>query len=714
MDPAARREAILAKKEKLAELKRTRALRQQELQNSRQASGEHADLIQPTPNRAARQRDIDDILTSVLGESRSSSVGPRETASPRGGSRSRPGSVVSSRPFSDDRLVSTPRLSSGSDEPQSQAGASVQSESTYVASGTQTLSVAPLHTVYEDPGDAAPAPEIVTYSKAVQTVDDWEPQRRHNEPDSDDEDWLGDGRSPRRRRQKDRLEQIRQELRKEIEEEVKSAVKPADEAAADAKQLERFPARTLSTDELEAVSGSRDFQDFIDQSTKVIERALDEQYDLLIDYTQGKGDLDEDDEGYGAGRVKKGRRVKEVAQYWDERWSKKRMISDLGFSPKYPELLLAAYTKNPSAPHDPSGLLQIWNAHMPSRPEYTFHASSDILTAKFSPFHPSIIVGGCYSGQVLLWDTRSKSTAPVQKTPLTGAGHTHPIYSLDIVGTQNANNIISCSTDGVVCSWSIDMLAQPQEYLELLAPSPSKTEDIAPLCIAFPQADPTYFLAGTEEGTVYACHRYERAGAKAGVDARVRYTGHAAPVMSLDFHPARGPVDLGDLVLSASMDWSVKLWRVRPPAALGTAVTGGNSVQGPVMEFPREDLVFDAKWSPVRPGVFAAVDGAGTLEVWDVNVDIEVPVASVKPSERAGGSAAWLKRSLNRCAWERNEGKKIAVGGLDGVVTVFEVGSELGGTETSKVEEWTQVKKVIGRAEAQIGARAAVNGRSGL
>ena len=88
---------------------------------------------------------------------------------------------------------------------------------------------------------------------------------------------------------------------------------------------------------------------------------------------------------------------------------------------------------------------------------------------------------------------------------------------------------------------------------------------------------------------------------------------------------------------------------------------------------------------------------------------MEVPVAEVIPSERSGHS--WAKRSLNRCAWEPNEGKKIAVGGLDGVVTIFEVGNELGGLEGNKNEAWSQVKKVVGRAEAQVGARATVNGR---
>lgn len=38
----------------------------------------------------------------------------------------------------------------------------------------------------------------------------------------------------------------------------------------------------------------------------------------------------------------------------------------------------------------------------------------------------------------------------------------HPVYCVNVVGTQNANNLITVSTDGKMCSWSLDMLSQPQ------------------------------------------------------------------------------------------------------------------------------------------------------------------------------------------------------------------------------------------------------------
>ncbi|KAL2125287.1 hypothetical protein VTJ04DRAFT_1652 [Mycothermus thermophilus] len=699
-----RRDEILAKKARLAELKQKR------LESQKNRPSITTDILSPTPTRVDTRREIDSLIESLVRESRS--VSGANTPARLG---SRPNSVLSAGELSNDNASEI-------------AGPSAAS-----SQQPQVLSTIASKTVYECP--PSPVKEVYSYSKGVQTTDEWP---LPSVSDSEDEETPISSPSKRlSRREREREEELREKIRKEIEEELQAAkelvtdgvLKPA---------TANFPARTLTEDELRAVTQSEEFMDFIDRSTKVIEKALDQEYDILTDYTLQLRDADDDDDDQTGNTGGRGRRkVKEVVQFFDDRWSKKRMISSIDYSPKFPELLLASYTKNPSAPHEPDGIVQVWNMHLRDRPEFVFHAQSDILTAKFSPFHPNLIIGGAYSGQVLLWDTRARSV-PVQKTPLTGSGHTHPVYCIDMVGTQNANNIISCSTDGVVCSWAVDMLAQPQEAMTLLAPLPAKYEDLSPTCMAFPQADPTFFLVGTEEGTIYPCHRYDRAGAKAGVDTRVSYRGHAAPVMSVSFHPARGPVDLGDLVLSSSLDWSVKLWKVRAPAATSavpgagpssaaaggvaassttaaaaaaaaaTTVVGSTSSSGggsmltadnsiaPLLDIVREDVVYDAAWSPVKPGVFALVDGAGWLELWDITVETEEPVARISPSPRKDGRTM-LSKSLNKVAWEQSEGKRLAVGGIDGQVTVFEVGSQLGGKDELKNEEWAGVKKLVNR-----------------
>lgn len=539
-------------------------------------------------------------------------------------------------------------------------------------------------------------PEVITYSKGVQTTEPWQ-ESRDDAGESDEGDEAA--RSPSRRRRKlsrrgleREEEEIRQRLRVEIEEELRAL--QLDERSE--KEKERFPSRPLAPEELNAVTSSNDFLDFVDRSSKVIERALDEEYDVLADYALQSREVEEDEY---VGR--RGRRIREVAQFeLQDSMGPKRIISDIDFSNKFPELLCTSYTKSQQSPHTPPGLLNVWNMHLKGRPEYSLHATSDLLSCLFHPHHPSLIIGGTYSGQLCLWDTRTRNQRtgePVQKTPLTGGrtGHAHPVYSLAVVGTQNASSIVSVSTDGVVCAWSTDMLTVPQEYIEIHSPSPAayKTDDVAPTCISFPASDPTYFLAGTEQGSILPVHRYDRAGAKAGVDGRCAYRGHEAPVMDIDFHPARGKVDLGDLFVSSGLDWSVKVWRAKPPSAAGGM---GNAVDSvfPLLSISRDDAVYSAKWSPTKPGIFGCVDGAGKFDVYDLNASSEIPVGSAKPSHQE--KDIYSLKSLNKLSWEKTQGKHAAVGGLDGVTTVFEVGSELGGMET-KGDAWVGVKKWAAR-----------------
>jgi dynein intermediate chain len=186
------------------------------------------------------------------------------------------------------------------------------------------------------PPPPAPKVEILTYSKAVQT-EQWIGPRTGSAEDgfsgSEDEDGTHTSRANKRlsRRERERDEEIRESLRREIEEEVKAAKALTEGGAVPVTSQLRYPLRTLNDDELNAVTSSGEFLDFVERSSKVIERALDEDYDVLADYALGGLGIDEEDEEYAAG---KRRDIKEVHHFWDERWSKKRMVSDLSFSPK--------------------------------------------------------------------------------------------------------------------------------------------------------------------------------------------------------------------------------------------------------------------------------------------------------------------------------------------------------------------------------------------
>jgi dynein intermediate chain len=79
---------------------------------------------------------------------------------------------------------------------------------------------------------------------------------------------------------------------------------------------------------------------------------------------------------------------------------------------------------------------------------------------------------------LLLWDLRSKSL-PVQRTGLSSQGHKYPVYTLNVIGTQIANTIVSMSNDGKLCVWDIRSFSNPVRQNK-----PSK--DINVTCSEFP------------------------------------------------------------------------------------------------------------------------------------------------------------------------------------------------------------------------------------
>lgn len=84
-----------------------------------------------------------------------------------------------------------------------------------------------------------------------------------------------------------------------------------------------------------------------------------------------------------------------------------------------------------------------------------------------------------------------------------------------------------------------------------------------------------------------------------------------------------GPVDFSDLFLTCSVDWTVKLWRAKSLAKPSTS----SHLLPPVYSFEEaDDYVYDVKWHPSHPAIWASVDGLGKFDVWNLNLDTEVGV----------------------------------------------------------------------------------------
>ncbi|WFD28061.1 hypothetical protein MNAN1_003069 [Malassezia nana] len=451
-----------------------------------------------------------------------------------------------------------------------------------------------------------------------------------------------------------------------------------------------------------AVPVSDDFTDFVQAKSMIMERILDEPYDVLTDYTRVPMDRDE-----GAPAS-----IQLVRTFYNDTWLATRSVTDLDWSAQHPELVVAAYNRKRvlAQEGDHDGLVAVWNMHVRERPEFVFSAPTDVVSVLASPFHPRLIVGGTYSGQVLLWDTRHRDV-PVQRTPLAFAAHgttTHaaPVYSLRMIGSVHAHQLVSASMDGVVCTWSLDMLARPQESLVLTNPLHPRSAEVRVTCLDMAPRDTSRFLVATDEGNIFTAQRFDRAGVQAGLDTSRVYVGHSAPVTRLECHPARArgeavPHGLGDLFLTTSMDWTSALWRMDAaptttsasstyhyphanpriatsqrtnPLAFRSGPHPTWTAMAPLVRFENQhDYVMDARWHPQHPAVFAQVDASGQLDVYHMAHSLDRPLLTVAtPSARA----------LNRVAWDRRGtrpehgtavARHLATGGVDGHVHVYEV-----------------------------------------
>ncbi|KAG9016699.1 hypothetical protein FRB90_002454 [Tulasnella sp. 427] len=384
---ASRRAELQAKKDKIEELRRIKKAREDArlaaatVQRSINASvyWNNSKVSSPTPTR--NRREVDDILEEVLGRGASgqrlSDSGLGEATPP---TASRPESpAVSGLPLPP--LGKTAFSGSRS----SDVGSDVATP--FENTGSQLRFVVDFVDVEQELFEL-PQKQRVVYNREVQTTE------IETEPTGPSEEEI---RQRILQEQEAERERIRQE--KEFEEQSRQLDKEIEEELRD-----------LTEEERATIFVAPEFLDFVEVSSKIVERALSDAYDYIRDYTIGAEVGTDDSEG---------NRVKKICAFYDEQVNKNRSITDVDWSPKYPELSVASYNKNPAALNEPDGIVAVWNLHMLERPEFVFHsqeADDYVYDVRWHPNHPALFGAADGSGRFDLWNLNVDTEVPIVST----------------------------------------------------------------------------------------------------------------------------------------------------------------------------------------------------------------------------------------------------------------------------------------------------------
>ncbi|PSC71021.1 dynein intermediate chain axonemal isoform B [Micractinium conductrix] len=286
----------------------------------------------------------------------------------------------------------------------------------------------------------------------------------------------------------------------------------------------------------------------------------------------------------------------------------------------------------------------VWDTANSRAPEATLAAPVPLVSLAFNLKDHNLVGGGQYNGQVTFFDLR-KGSQPVDATPVEHS-HRDAVHSFAWTQSKTGSELMSTSTDGTVLWWDLRRLGgEPLESLTLRERGGEAV--LGGMVVEYsPQAGPTKFMVGTEQGAILSGNRKAK-----NPQDRVTgsYTGHHGSIYAL----ARNPF-FPKFFLSIG-DWTSRLWNEDLRTPIVTSSYNASYLTG-------------GAWSPSRPGVFYTIGHGGVLETWDYYFKQREPVLSVQVSDRPLTSLALAAGAAPRTA---------AVGAEDGTVTLLQLSEGL-------------------------------------
>lgn len=304
--------------------------------------------------------------------------------------------------------------------------------------------------------------------------------------------------------------------------------------------------------------------------------------------------------------------------------TRKKHVTSIAVNSAYNDLFAVGYGSYDFMKQG-AGFVYLWSLKNVSWPEKVIPVESGVMCLDFHPTKPALLAVGCYDGTVRVYDIRRPEASPLFLSNVRSGKHTDPVWEVrwQTGGLGSDAHFYSISSDGCVATWVLSKTELKMEVamrLKLASPGSAPSgaglagdtvlaleggggEEEASLtglaggcCMDFSPFEEHLFLVGTEEGQIHKCSK-----AYSG-QYLATYEGHHMAVYTVRWNPFHPK-----LFLSASADWTVKLWH--------------HDVPSPIMTFDLTNSVGDIAWAPYSGTVFAAVTANGKALVFDLSVN---------------------------------------------------------------------------------------------
>ncbi|XP_064891354.1 cytoplasmic dynein 2 intermediate chain 2 [Columba livia] len=320
------------------------------------------------------------------------------------------------------------------------------------------------------------------------------------------------------------------------------------------------------------------------------------------------------------------------------------------------------------------------------RPDLVVDVPSSVMCVAFHPSRPSLIAGGLFSGELVVWDTSRTEDPVIWRTGMTDDTHTDPVYQVNWLPEAKHGThcrLLSVSTDGKILVWREERdgrLALAEGFAVVAQQIPRSARlkfargdtAVGVTSLSFSLFDPRVFVVGLESGFSLRCSTaaealaLHRLGGSVPLraPAELAFSPHGGPVYSVSCSPFHR-----NLFLSCGTDGQVHLHSMLQTQPLIS------------LQLSKKYL-FCVRWSPVRPLVFAAASGEGDVHLFDLEKSSQKPVVSLK--QAAGG------RPVYCLEFNAKQPGLLAAGDGTGTVRVWRLSSdftEQGPREQSRLEQ---------------------------